>query len=64
MGSRERHREQRHGNPANDGTSSDELDEVRATGEAFLDAGDEAIRRALSSDSTAFLRANRQRGGQ
>jgi hypothetical protein len=40
------------------------LDDLRQTGEAFLAAGDEAIRRALSGDSEAFLRANRQQGGQ
>jgi len=40
------------------------LDEARAAGELFLSAGDEAIRRALSGDSEAFLRANRQRGGE
>ena len=33
-------------------------------GEEFLAAGDEAIRRALSGDSEAFLRANRQKGGE
>lgn len=36
---------------------------VRA-GEELLRAGDEAIRRALSGDSQAFLRANRQSGGE
>jgi len=40
------------------------LDDLRLEGEAFLAAGDEAIRRALSGDSEAFLRANRQQGGQ
>lgn len=32
--------------------------------EALLQAGDEAIQRALSGDSAAFLRATRQEGGQ
>ena len=41
-----------------------ELDELRRAGEDLLAAGDEAIRRALSGDSEAFLRANRQQGGQ
>ena len=40
------------------------LNDLRHAGEAFLAAGDEAIRRALSGDSEAFLRANRQQGGQ
>lgn len=40
------------------------LDRLRDDGERFLAAGDAAIRRALSGDSEAFLRANRQRGGQ
>jgi len=40
------------------------LEDLRLEGEAFLAAGDEAIRRALSGDSEAFLRANRQQGGQ
>ncbi len=33
-------------------------------GDELLDAADEAIRRALSGDSEAFLYANRQEGGQ
>ena len=41
-----------------------ELEDLRRAGEEFLAAGDEAIRRALSGDSEAFLRANRQQGGQ
>lgn len=40
------------------------LPELRRAGEELLSAGDEAIRRALSADSEAFLRANRQEGGQ
>lgn len=40
------------------------LDELRADAERMLAAGDDAIARALSQDSAAFLRANRQRGGQ
>jgi hypothetical protein len=47
-----------------DGQPEDALNEMRDTGEGFLAAGDEAIRKALSSDSEAFLRQNRQRGGQ
>ena len=40
------------------------LEELRRAGEELLAAGDDAIRRALSADSEAFLRANRQEGGQ
>ncbi len=53
-----------------DGTSSgagsegENLEKIRQTANEFLNAGDEAIRRALSRDSEEFLRANRQRGGQ
>lgn len=36
----------------------------RLDAEGLLAAGDEAIARALSGDSTAFLRAHRQAGGQ
>jgi hypothetical protein len=46
------------------GGSSANLGELRRAGEDLLAAGDEAIRRALSGDSEAFLRANRQQGGQ
>jgi hypothetical protein len=40
------------------------LDAAREDAERLFAAGDEAIQRALSSDSDAFLAANRQRGGQ
>jgi hypothetical protein len=43
---------------------ADDLDAVREAGERFLTAGDEAIDRALSGDSEAFLRASRQEGGE
>ncbi|MFW6162291.1 MAG: hypothetical protein ACODAJ_05935 [Planctomycetota bacterium] len=33
-------------------------------GDAFLAAGEDAIRRALSTDATTFLRATRQQGGE
>lgn len=46
---------------AGDGAS---LRAVRQKADDLLAAGDEAIRRALSSDSEAFLKANRQEGGQ
>ena len=44
--------------------ADEELARLRQTGEEFLRAGDEAIRRALSRDSTEFLAAARQLGGQ
>ncbi len=50
--------------PGDPGDGGGGLDDLRLAGEAFLAAGDEAIRRALSGDSRAFLRANRQQGGQ
>ena len=37
---------------------------LRGEGEALLAAADDAITRALSRDSTAFLSQNRQAGGQ
>jgi hypothetical protein len=40
------------------------LDDARTAGERFLRAGDEAIQRALSGDSEAFLRSSRQEGGE
>jgi hypothetical protein len=40
------------------------LEQTRASMDALLRAGDEAIRNALSGDSETFLRANRQHGGQ
>ena len=42
-------------------------DNLAAAGDSMtrlLAAGDAAIERALSTDSAAFLRANRQHGGQ
>ena len=43
---------------------SGNLDCLREVGADFLTAGDEAINRALSRNSEAFLAANRQQGGQ
>lgn len=37
---------------------------VRASAERFLAQGADAIERALSQNSAAFLAANRQEGGQ
>lgn len=40
------------------------LDSVRQAGEQLFQAADDAINRALSGDSLAFLHATRQEGGQ
>ncbi len=39
-------------------------DQAREAAERFLASADEAIDRALSGDSEAFLAASRQQGGQ
>jgi len=45
--------------------SGDNLGNIRERADRFLEAGDDAINRALaSSDSEAFLRASRQQGGE
>jgi hypothetical protein len=41
-----------------------DLDALRAAGEEFLRAADDAISRALSGDSERFLEAARQQGGE
>ena len=65
MEERERRLEGGSGGPdGGDGDDGSGLMNTRDAGQDFLAAGDEAIRRALSGDSEAFLRANRQRGGQ
>ncbi len=47
------------------GDSGGGLDHLREQANRFLAAGDEAINHALAdSDSEAFLRANRQQGGE
>ncbi len=46
------------------GNEGESLEQIRQTANEFLNAGDDAIRRALSRDSEEFLRANRQQGGQ
>jgi hypothetical protein len=65
MNLRERINPGRMAQPLSDGgNDGDNLERLRQTASEFLAAGDEAIRRALSGDSEAFLRANRQQGGQ
>jgi hypothetical protein len=44
--------------------SGDDTSQLRDQGEAFLAAADDAITRALSSNSIEFLAQNRQLGGQ
>ena len=63
---RERHNEaftQRQAPPSH-GPSGQNPDRIRQAGESFLQAADEAIERALSVDSRAFLQATQQDGGQ
>jgi hypothetical protein len=43
---------------------AEQRDELREHAARLLEAGDEAIRRALSNDSERFLNQNRQQGGQ
>jgi hypothetical protein len=50
--------------PDTGGEDPEQLERLRRAGEEFLAAGDDAIRRALSGDSEAFLRASRQQGGE
>ena len=45
-------------------TAAGGLERIRQEGADLLTAADEAINRALSGDSEAFLAANRQQGGQ
>ena len=55
------------GAPRGDGSGAEpggNLERLRRSAEDMLAAGDEAIRRALSADSEAFLTASRQSGGQ
>ncbi len=62
---RERQPESERRAPSPDGdAAADERQRLQSAGESFLAAGDEAIRRALSGDSEAFVRASRQQGGQ
>lgn len=65
MTTRERVNDRRDERPSEGGVSGGEgLAAARDEAERLFAAGDEAIERALSGDSEAFLAANRQRGGQ
>ena len=46
------------------GSDGSDLQSLRRAAEQLLAAGDEALDRALSTDSRAFLAASRQQGGQ
>ena len=50
------------GGPDRPGTAT--LDRLRQTGQSLIRAADEAIDRALSGNSLAFLQATQQEGGQ
>ncbi len=68
MSERERHHPMREPRPrvaapGNPGADAD-VERLRADAERLLNAADDAIARALSGDSEAFLEANRQAGGQ
>lgn len=51
-------------NTSSVGADRGRLAEARQSTAALLAISDEAIRKALSSNSEAFLNANRQAGGQ
>lgn len=50
--------------PAPENPSAGNLSQLRLAGEELLAAGADAISRALSTDSEAFLAATKQQGGQ
>ena len=68
MSQRERHGTPRDGRPsgATPGSpgSREDVERLRAEAANLLNAADDAVARALSGDSLAFLRANGQQGGQ
>ena len=61
---RQRNRERREADHSGQAFAGANLDRIRQAGEDLLAAADEAIDRALSGDSEAFLAANRQQGGE
>lgn len=50
--------------PDADPAGAGELEALRAAGIAHLEAARRALREGLAGDTTAFLRAARQNGGQ
>jgi hypothetical protein len=62
---RERQRDERLFGPRGGGPEGGgDTEGLEAAAEHFLRQADRAIERALSGDSEAFLRANRQHGGE
>jgi hypothetical protein len=59
-----RERERQHEHQPQPGGGAPANDNIGDAVGRLLAAGDAAIERALSADSEAFLRANRQQGGQ
>lgn len=64
MDTRERTRDERNREPETPEPSGRNADGLRRAGADLLAAADEAISRALSGNSEAFLSSNRQEGGQ
>lgn len=64
MNQRERQNQPETPSSATPVTEPGNLPELRQSAQALLAIGDEAIRKALSSDSDKFLSANRQTGGE
>lgn len=59
------HRDRNRSDPPSPGPESGStLRRLRRAGDEILTAGDEAIEKALSKDSQAFLRATRQQSGE
>ena len=52
------------GGPHSAGPGGGGLSNLRREGQDFLSAGEDAVNRALSADSAAFLNASRQEGGE
>ena len=50
--------------PPPGGSAGQNRNRLREAGESFLQAADQAVERALSGNSLAFLEATRQEGGQ
>lgn len=64
MSLRQRDRDRHDEQPAPEGAAVSGGDDARDRARRLLEQGDEAIRRALSSDSEKFLAQNRQHGGE
>ena len=64
MSLRQRDRDRCEESPAPEAPAPAGGDDARERARRLLEVGDEAIRRALSSDSETFLSQNRQQGGE